>query len=77
MRVTALASIACVLVPSFAHADGMTEPHELAAAPSGWTYQFTTYGWVPWVSGDAVVKGAASRSRKRRSRCSSSSTWRG
>ena len=57
MRVTALASIACVLVPSFAHADGMTEPRKLVAAPSGWTYQFTTYGWVPWVSGDAVVKG--------------------
>ena len=57
MRVTALASIACVLVPSLAHADGMTEPRKLVAAPSGWTYQFTTYGWVPWVSGDAVVKG--------------------
>ena len=30
---------------------------KLVAAPSGWTYQFTPYGWVPWVTGDAVVRG--------------------
>ena len=46
MRVTALASVACVLIPSLAHADGMEAP-KLAPAPSGWTYQFTPYGWVP------------------------------
>ncbi len=56
MRVTALASIACVLFPGLALADGV-EPVKLVAAPSGWTYQFTPYGWVPWVSGDAVVRG--------------------
>lgn len=56
MRVTALASVACVLIPSLAHADGMEAP-KLAPAPSGWTYQFTPYGWVPWVTGDAVIKG--------------------
>jgi len=57
MRVTALASVACVLLPSLAHADGVEAPAKLVAAPSGWTYQFTPYGWVPWVSGDAVVRG--------------------
>jgi len=56
MRVTALASVACVLLPALAAADGMGAP-KLAPAPSGWTYQFTPYGWVPWVSGDAVVRG--------------------
>jgi len=57
MRVTALASVACVLLPSLAHADGVEAPAKLVAAPSGRTYQFTPYGWVPWVSGDAVVRG--------------------
>jgi len=56
MRVTALASVACVLIPSLAHADGMEAP-KLAPAPNGWTYQLTPYGWVPWVTGDAVIKG--------------------
>jgi hypothetical protein len=29
-----------------------------AAAPSGsWTFAFTTYGWLPWISGDLTVKG--------------------
>ncbi len=56
MRVTALASVACVLIPALAHADGVESP-KLAAAPSGWTYQFTPYAWDPWVSGDAVIRG--------------------
>ena len=33
------------------------EAPKLAPAPSGWTYQFTPYGWVPWITGDAVIKG--------------------
>ena len=57
MRVTALASVACGLLSSLAYADGVQAPPKLVAAPSGWTYQFTPYGWVPWVSGDAVVRG--------------------
>lgn len=24
---------------------------------SGWTFQFTTYGWVPWLTGDATIAG--------------------
>ena len=57
MRVTALASVACGLLSSLAYADGVEAPPKLVAAPSGWAYQFTPYGWVPWVSGDAVVRG--------------------
>src|SRR6476660_1059233 len=57
MRVTALASVACGMLSSLAYADGVEAPPKLVAAPSGWTYQFTPYGWVPWVSGDAVVRG--------------------
>jgi hypothetical protein len=57
MRVTALASVACGLLSSLAYADGVEPAPKLVAAPSGWTYQFTPYGWVPWVTGDAVVRG--------------------
>jgi hypothetical protein len=32
---------------------------EPAAAQSQWSFAFTTYGWLPWMSGDAVVKGRA------------------
>lgn len=56
MRVTALASVACVLLPALARADGMEAP-KVIAAPSGWTYQFTPYAWDPWVTGDAVIRG--------------------
>jgi len=29
------------------------------AAPSKWSFSFTPYGWIPWLSGDMVVKGRA------------------
>ena len=28
-----------------------------AKAPSDWTLSFTTYGWLPWISGDLAIKG--------------------
>ncbi len=30
---------------------------EPAAMPSGWQFTFTPYGWVPWLSGNATLKG--------------------
>jgi hypothetical protein len=33
---------------------GSTAP---VAQPSDWTFAFTTYGWLPWISGDLTVKG--------------------
>jgi len=30
---------------------------EPVAATSNWTFAFTTYGWLPWISGDLTVKG--------------------
>jgi hypothetical protein len=30
---------------------------EPAPLPSQWQFTFTPYGWLPWISGDAVVKG--------------------
>jgi hypothetical protein len=57
MRVPALASAALVLLSASAGADGYAPAPTLAAAPSGWSYQFTPYGWLPWVDGDAVIKG--------------------
>ena len=26
-------------------------------APSGWQFTFTTYGWLPWITGGATIKG--------------------
>jgi hypothetical protein len=26
-------------------------------SPSDWTLSFTTYGWLPWISGDLGIKG--------------------
>ena len=57
MRVPALTSAALIVLSSAALADGMALPPAPAPAKSGWTYQFTPYGWDPWVSGDAVIKG--------------------
>jgi hypothetical protein len=56
MRVAALLLAACVLAPA-ARADGVPEPAAPLAPHGGWSYQFTPYGWLPWVSGDAVIKG--------------------
>jgi hypothetical protein len=33
---------------------GSTTPH---GASGGWNFSFTTYGWLPWISGDLTVKG--------------------
>lgn len=32
---------------------------EPMTAPSQWSFTFTTYGWIPWMSGNATVKGHA------------------
>jgi hypothetical protein len=34
----------------------LAEPPPL---PSQWQFSFTTYGWLPWISGNMVVKGRA------------------
>ncbi len=36
---------------------GGSPPRELAAAESPWSFTFTSYGWVPWMSGSMAVKG--------------------
>jgi hypothetical protein len=57
MRVAAWMLAACVGLALPARADGMAEPAAPLAPTGGWSYQFTPYGWLPWISGDAVVKG--------------------
>jgi hypothetical protein len=57
MRVPVMASAALILLSQAAAADGMVAPPAPRLTVSPWTYQFTPYGWVPWVSGDAVIKG--------------------
>lgn len=57
MRVPALASAALILLSCAARADGYQPASPILPGPSGWKLQFTPYGWVPWVDGDAVIKG--------------------
>jgi hypothetical protein len=58
MRVPALASAALVLWAGAAGADGYQPARStIEPGPSGWHYQFTPYAWLPWLDGDAVVKG--------------------
>jgi hypothetical protein len=57
MRVIALAMGASALLSAAALADG--EPRRALPTPavSPWVFEATPYGWTPWVSGDAVIKG--------------------
>lgn len=56
-----LASCVCIgtlgFVGAAASADLGEKGEEVVAAPSAWTFQFTPYGWLPWISGDLTVKG--------------------
>jgi len=60
MRAVIGAACAAAAFATLAHADGMDE---MAAPPapvetsSGWEYQFTPYGWLPWLSGNATIRG--------------------
>lgn len=59
MRVMLGAFAASLALATFAHAQDMygdvDQPAPMAA--SGWEYQFTPYGWLPWLSGNATIRG--------------------
>ncbi len=57
MRVPALASAALILFSCAARADGYQPNSTISPGPTGWHFQFTPYGWLPWVNGDAVIRG--------------------
>lgn len=57
MRVAALMLAALIVLAGEARADGLAEAPAPVASASGWSYQFTPYGWVPWVQGNATVRG--------------------
>ena len=57
LRAAPLMLAACLALALSARADGMAPPPRDAEPKSEWTYQFTPYGWVPWVQGDATVRG--------------------
>ncbi len=57
MRGAALVLVACVVLAPAARADGEPGLAAPIAPKGGWSYQFTPYGWLPWVSGDAVIEG--------------------
>lgn len=58
MRVPVLASVVLMALTGAATADGYASPASpISPGPSGWHYTFTPYAWLPWISGDAVLKG--------------------
>lgn len=58
MRVPVLAIAALALLAGAAHADGFTTTVKpIEPGPTGWHFQFTPYAWLPWINGDAVVRG--------------------
>jgi hypothetical protein len=57
MRAAVLSLAAWLALAPAARADGMPGPVTPLAPAGGWTFEFTPYGWLPWVSGDAVVRG--------------------
>jgi hypothetical protein len=57
LRTAALILAVCLALAAGARADGTAPPPSGYAPKSEWTYQFTPYGWVPWVQGDATVRG--------------------
>ncbi len=38
---------------------GGTDQPKSVTTPNQWSFSFTPYGWIPWLSGDMVVKGRA------------------
>jgi hypothetical protein len=58
MRVPILAIAALALLAGAARADGFTTTvTPIAPGPTGWHFQFTPYAWLPWIDGDAVIRG--------------------
>jgi hypothetical protein len=51
--------MACTGPAASADLGGAAEPAQVAPADQSdsWTFAFTTYGWLPWISGDLTVKG--------------------
>ena len=58
MRVPALASAALILLWLCSARRRLSTPTStIKPGPTGWQFQFTPYGWLPWVEGDAVIRG--------------------
>ncbi len=59
IKSTIAAGCAALLISCLSAAAADLEPEPAAAPPpeSGWEFSFTTYGWLPWISGDIGVRG--------------------
>ncbi|KWT64585.1 hypothetical protein [Hyphomicrobium sulfonivorans] len=58
MRSAAFACGLSILMACSAHADGVSTAISSAKpGPSGWQFNFTPYGWLTWVDGNATVRG--------------------
>jgi hypothetical protein len=59
-RWSVFAAVFCALFatagPSLS-ADLAPQPQSLAFSPSQWQFSFTPYLWLPWMTGDVVIKG--------------------
>jgi hypothetical protein len=56
LALAGLLALICASGPSAA-ADLEYSQTAPAKSPSDWTLSFTTYGWLPWISGDLGIKG--------------------
>ncbi|CAN1721730.1 Outer membrane protein beta-barrel domain-containing protein [Hyphomicrobium sp. 1Nfss2.1] len=61
MRVPMFMSVALAIFATAARADGTpqwsAQTSPIKPGPSGWHFKFTPYAWLPWIDGDATVKG--------------------
>ncbi len=60
LKISTIAAGGVALLISWFPAAGADLDPEPAAAPppsGGWEFNFTTYGWLPWISGDIGVRG--------------------
>jgi len=61
MRVPMFMSVALAVFATAASADGtpqwQAQTAPIKPGPSGWHFKFTPYAWLPWIDGDATVKG--------------------
>lgn len=58
MGLIAAAALSVPLSGAFAGEDGPSSPAPIAGpARPGWSFMMTTYGWLPWLSGDVGVRG--------------------
>lgn len=50
-------AISSATTASVARSDGLSERAAPRESDDGWSLVFTSYGWIPWLSGNTIIKG--------------------